>query len=255
MTRVAAVAQSTFRETVRDRIFYLVGLFGLVLVGSSAVLSPLTIGAQGKIVLDVGLGSLLLFGLLVAVMVGSTMVRKEIDRRTITTILAKPVGRREYLLGKYCGLSLTLTVMVGMMLLVFLAAIALTPAEFSPRLLAAVYLVLLELLLLNAAVLLFSTFVSPTLAAVFTLALFGVGHLSEDILEFGRVMGGSWQARLSSLLYHVLPNLEVFNVRGAVVHGDAVATSHLLLATVYAVGYGGLLVILAGAIFRRRELR
>lgn len=255
VARVAAVARSTFLESVRDRVFYLLALFGLVLIGSSTVLSPLTIGAQAKIVLDVGLAALLLFGLLVAVLVGSNMVRKEIDRRTITTILAKPVGRREYLLGKYCGLSLTLTVMVAGMLLLLLVGIAVTPAEFSPRLLAAAYLTLLELLLINAAVLLFSTFVSPALSASFTLALFGIGHLSQDLLEFGRVVGGEGQARLARLAYHLVPDLEIFNVRGAVVHGDPVAATHVLLASVYALCWVGLLVLAAGSIFSRRELR
>lgn len=101
--RVKALALSTFRETVRDKVFYLVGVFGFIMLSSTAVLSPLTVGAQGKIMSDVGLASMSLFGLLVVIFVGSGMVRKEMDKGTILTILSKPVGRREYLFGKFLG--------------------------------------------------------------------------------------------------------------------------------------------------------
>lgn len=253
--RVTAVALNTFRETVRDRIFYLVAIFGLILLASSALLSPLTIGAQGKIVADVGLGSLALFGLLVAVFVGSGMLRKELDKRTITTILTKPVSRLEYLLGKYAGLTLTLLCMLAAMVLLFLLVTLVTPATFSARYLAAVYLIFWELLLLNGAVVLFSTFVSPVLAMVFTLGLFAIGHLSEDILSFGQLMGGAVQATASRVIYYLVPNLEIFNARGLVVHGGTVSAAHLGLATLYGFCYTALLIVLAAGIFARKELK
>jgi len=250
-----ALALNTFRETVRDRIFYIVAVFGLILIGSSAVLSPLTIGAQGKIVADVGLGSMSLFGLLVVLLVGSSMLRKELDKRTLTTILTKPVTRGQYLCGKFCGLTLTLLSMLVVMSAVFLAIMLVCQVSPHPRFLAAFYLTFLELTLINAAVLLFSTFVSPALAAIFTLSLFVIGHLSESIMAFGQVMGGAWQRDLTKMLYYVVPNLEVFNIRGAVVHGEAVALSHLVLATLYCLAYVLLFILLASLIFARKELR
>jgi ABC-type transport system involved in multi-copper enzyme maturation permease subunit len=253
--RVTAVALNTFRETVRDRIFYLVAIFGLILLASSALLSPLTIGAQGKIVADVGLASLSLFGLLVVVFVGSGMLRKELDKRTITTILTKPVSRLEYLLGKYAGLTLTLFCMLAAMVLLFMLVTLVTPATFSARYLAAIYLVFWELLLINGAVLLYSTFVSPVLAMVFTLGLFVIGHLSEDILSFGQLMGGTMQAAVSRAIYYLVPNLEIFNARGLVVHGGSVSAAHLGLATLYGFCYTALLIVLAAGIFARRELK
>lgn len=255
LSRVVAVALNTFRETVRDRIFYLVAVFGLILLSSSAVLSPLTIGAQKKIVADVGLASMSLFGLLVVVFVGSSMLRKELDKRTITTILSKPISRREYLLGKYCGLSLTLLSMLLIMAVLFVLTTWLSGAGLGWRYLGAIYLILLELLLINAAVLFFASFVSPVLAAMFGLGLFAIGHLSEDILRFGQVVGGQLQARLCQVIYYVVPNLELFNRRGAVVHGDQIEVGYLLLITLYGASYTGLLVVLAGSIFARRELR
>ncbi len=255
LKRVQAVALNTFRETVRDRIFYLVAVFGFVLVSSSAILSPLTIGAQDKIVSDVGLASMTLFGLLVSIFVGSNMVRKELEKRTITTILAKPISRRQYLIGKFCGLNLTLLCMIATMGILFLVVLLFSPADLSIHYLAAVYLIFLELMVITAAVLLFSTCVSPVLAAVFSLGTFVIGHLSESIRSFGKVMGSDLQARIADVVYYLVPNLEIFNVRGAVVHGEVVSAEHVLLGTLYAVCYAGLLVLLACGVFARKELR
>lgn len=255
LKQVGAVALSTFRETVRDRIFYLVGIFGILLLASSAVLSPLTIGAQDKIVSDVGLAGISLFGLLVVVFVGSSMVRKEIDRRTITTILAKPIGRRAYLYGKFCGLNLTLLCMIGFMAAIFLLVLLVTPASLSLRFLIAVYFTFLELILVNAVALLFSAMVSPVLAAVLTLGVFVIGHLSESLRAFGQLVGSAVQARLAEVVYYTVPNLEIFNVRGAVVHGETIGGDHIVNATVYGLAYTGLLLLLAGAVFARKELR
>ncbi|MCB1181968.1 ABC transporter permease subunit [bacterium] len=253
--RVTALALSTFRETVRDRIFYLVAVFGFVMLASTAVLAPMNVGAQGKIMSDVGLAAMVVFGLVVAVFVGSAMVRKEMDKGTIVTILAKPVGRREYLLGKFLGLNLTLVSMLAVMTALFLLMLLIAPGAFSLRFLAPIYLGFLELMLLNAVVVFYSTCVSPILAAVFTLATFAVGHLSESIRDFGQMQGTPFQQTMADVVYYLLPNLEVFNMRAAVVHGDSVPPEHLLMATVYGLSWTALLLLLGSAIFARRELR
>jgi ABC-type transport system involved in multi-copper enzyme maturation permease subunit len=253
--RVSAVALTTFRESVRDRLFLIVGLFGLMLLGATTLLSPLTIGAQGKIVADVGLGGMLLFGLFVVAFLGSNLLRKELDHRTVTTVLSKPLSRREYLHGKFCGLGLTLLCMLLFMAVVFLLATLLTPATFAVRYLAAFYMILLELLLLLAAALLFASFASPVLAGLFTCGLFAAGHLSEDLLGLQMLLGGSLHGQVMRILYYVVPNLEIFNVRGDVVHGLGVPAAHLVLASLYALCYGTVLLVLAGAIFARKELR
>jgi len=252
---IGALALNTFRETVRDRIFYLVGIFGLVLLASTAVLSPLTVGAQTKIMSDVGLAAMVVIGLLVVVFVGSGMVRKEMDKGTIVTILAKPIGRREYLLGKFLGLNLTLTAMLAVMTVLFLVALLFTPGGFSLRYFGVIYLGFLELTLINAVAVFFSTCVSPVLASVFTLGVFIAGHLSQSLRDFGHMQGGTAHRALLDVVYYLTPNLEVFNVRGAVVHGETVAATHLGLATLYGLGWVVLLLVLAGGVFARRELR
>lgn len=255
MNNVSTLALSTFQETVRDKIFYLVAVFGFLMLSSTAILSPLTIGAQGKIMVDVGLAAMAIIGLLVILFVGSGMVRKELEKGTILTILAKPVGRREYLLGKFLGLNLTLLTMLGIMGLIFLVMLFMAPGTFSLHFVKAFYLTFLELTLINAVVVFFSTAVSPVLAAVFSLGVFLVGHLSESIRDFGQMQGGAVQMKMAEVVYYLTPNLEVFNVRGAVVHGDPVTWAHLGMATVYGVGWTLLLLLLAGSVFSRKELR
>jgi ABC-type transport system involved in multi-copper enzyme maturation permease subunit len=252
---IMALATSTFLETVRDRIFYLVAIFGFIMLASTAILSPLTVGAQSKIMADVGLASMVIFGLLVVVFVGSSMVRKELEKGTIVTILSKPVGRREYLIGKFLGLNLTLASMLAIMGLLFLLMLFLAPGSFSLRFLGAFYLTFLELTLINAVVVFFSTSVSPVLAAMFTLGVFTVGHLSQSIRDFGQMQGGVFQQQVSELVYYLTPNLEVFNLRGPIVHGTAVSGEHLVMATVYSLAWTVLLLVVAGSIFSRKELR
>jgi ABC-type transport system involved in multi-copper enzyme maturation permease subunit len=253
--RVQALAMNTFRETVRDRVFYLVGVFGFVMLTSTAVLSPLTVGAQGKIMSDVGLAAMNLFGLLVVIFVGTGMVRKEMDKGTILTILSKPVGRREYLLGKFLGLNLTLMCMLVIMGMLFLLLTFLAPGTFSLRFIPVFYLTFLELTVINAVAVFFSTCVSPILAAVFTMGAFAVGHLSQSIRDFGELQGTALQQKISLVVYYMVPNLEVFNVRGEVVHGMDVGVQHLLMATVYGLSWVVLLILAAGAVFGRKELR
>lgn len=253
MNRVFAVAGGTFRETVRDRLFYLVGFFGLILVGATMVLSPLTVGAQAKIVADVGLAAMALLGLLVVLLVGANMVRKEMERRTITTILTKPVGRGEYLLGKYLGLVVTLVCMLALMGVLYVVAVMLTPATLAWSHLGAIYLILLELLVLTAAAVLFSTLAGPALAAVLSLSLFVIGHLLDSLRDFGALAGGVRRA-VAEVVFRLLPNLEVFNIRAEVVHGDPVSAGHLGMATVYGVAWVIVFLLLARAVFARKEL-
>ncbi len=251
---VIALARGTFLETVRDRVFYLVAVFGFVMMASTTILSPLTIGAQGKIVSDVGLAAMTLLGLLVVVFVGSGMVRKELDKGTITTILSKPVGRREYLLGKFLGLNLTMAAMLAVMSVMFLLMLLLSPGAFSLRFGVAFYMAFMELSLITAIVVFFSTCVSPVLAAVFTLGAFVAGHLSESMRDFGHLHQGAVAQKVATVVYYLLPNLEVFTVRGPVVHGDPVTAAHVALATLYGLCWSALLLLLAGAVFSRREL-
>jgi Cu-processing system permease protein len=270
MTRgvVGAVAVSVFRESVRDKVFYNLVLFAVLLIGASYLLGQLTAGQDVKIIKDLGLAATSLFGLFIAVFIGIGLVWKEVDRRSIYALLSKPIRRTEFILGKYLGLVLTLLVNVSMMTVALYAVLAymgwVAPANVrlaweapaaDPWLLEAVLLIFVELALLTAVALFFSTFSSPMLSAALTFGLFVVGHFDADLRNFESVVSGRAPAYLARGVYYLLPNLAPFDVKALVVHGQHVAAGYVLATVGYAALYTAALLVGAMLIFSRRDFK
>jgi ABC-type transport system involved in multi-copper enzyme maturation permease subunit len=252
VTRIWAIASNTFREAIRDRVLYLLLVFALLFIGFAQILSLLTVGSEEKIIKDLGLASISLFGVLTSIIIGVSLVSKEIDRRTIYTIVSKPIHRYQFVLGKYFGLALTLLVNTAVMTFWFYL-ILLLKGFGDARLLLAVYMIFLELLLVTALAIFFSSFSTPMLSTLFAFSLYLVGHLSWSLnLLRDRLAGaaGKWICRG---LYLVLPNLEIFNIKGEVVHRMPVPPELPLWATIYLAGYGAAVLIAACWIFQRRD--
>ncbi len=252
MSRIWAIASNTFREAIRDRILYLLLVFALAFIAFAQILSLLTVGSEDKIIKDLGLASISLFGVLTAVFIGVSLVSKEIDRRTIYTIVSKPIHRYQFILGKYFGLVLTL--LVNTLVMTFWFYLILLLKGFAdPRLLVAVYLIFLELLLVTALAILFSSFSTPLLSTLFSLSLYLVGHLSWSLeLLRGRISSALGKAACRAL-YLILPNLEIFNLKGEVVHGTALPAALPFWATLYLAGYGVVVLGAACLIFQRKD--
>jgi ABC-type transport system involved in multi-copper enzyme maturation permease subunit len=249
---IVAIALNTFREAIRDRILYLILAFALVLIGVSHFVSLLTVGSEVKIVKDLGLSAISFFGLLTAVFVGVSLVFKEIERRTIYTLLAQPVRRWQFVCGKFAGLSLVLglsVVLTGAALMVAVLFKGESPVGLVP----AIVLVFVELELIAAFAVLFSSFTNPILAAVGTVATYVVGHLSWsfDLLE--KRMAGDVGKAVCRGLHAVLPNLDRLNVKASAVHGLALPPGYFAAAVVYGLSYALLIMILACLVFERRE--
>jgi Cu-processing system permease protein len=252
---ILVIARSTFREAVRDKVFSLVGVFGLVLLLSTVVMSPLTIGAQTKIVADIGLGAMTAFSLIVILLVGSGMVHKEIDKRTITTILSKPISRLEFLIGKSLGLLWTIAVMMGAMTALFLVAVLLTRTPFRSAFLVSILLSMAEMVVVTSVAMFFSSFTGSLLTSLFTLGVFIAGHTLRDLETFAGATGNGGVERGALVLRRLLPDLELFNIRNAAVHGLPVEALHVLWSLLYGALYSASLLGLAAILFRRREFR
>ncbi len=254
LTRVSAIALNTFREAIRHRILYLLLVFAVAMISFAQILSLLTVGSEEKIIKDFGLASIDVFGVLTAVFIGIGLVSREIERRTVYTLLAKPIHRFEFILGKYAGLSLTLLVNTTMMTAWFFLVL-LVKGMFDAQLGVAVLLLLFQFLLITALAILFSCLSTPILASVMTLALYVIGHLlwSLDLLS-ARLPTESGKL-LCRALYYVLPNLGNFDIKGEVVHGLAVSPGRILWATVYLIVYGSAVLWTACAVFERKELQ
>ena len=268
MKGTAAIAVNVFRESVRDKVLYNLVAFAVLLIGASYLLGQLTAGQDMKIIKDLGLAATAMFGLFIAVFIGIGLVSKEVERRSVYSLLAKPVRRSQLIVGKYCGLVLTLAVNIAMMTVALYAVLAFiawgaSPAlvatwdapALDPAILKAVALILIELMLVTAIALFFSTFSSPLLSALLTFGLWVTGHFNADLRNFEAVLDFAPLVWVARALYYLLPNLAPFNIRAEVVHGVAVPGSQVLLTLAYAVVYIAILLAGAIAIFRRRDFK
>ncbi len=253
MRSIAVIAFNTFRETLRDKILYNLLVFALLLIGGSVVLGDLTIMEQSKIVTDMGLAAINLVGVIIAIFVGIGLVSKEIERRTVYTIMARPIARWQFILGKYGGLVLTLTVNLLVMILVYVGTLLMDQVPVHGALFQAIQLIFVELLLVTAVALFFSTFSSSTLSAILTLAIYVIGHLTADLKGLAVRSESDALKTVLTGLYYLCPNLEVLNMKGQAAMGIAVAPSYQLLATLYGLLYAALLLAGSCVIFQRRD--
>jgi ABC-type transport system involved in multi-copper enzyme maturation permease subunit len=262
------VAIAVFRESVRDRVFYNLVLFSLLLVGASILLGQLTAGQDVKIIKDLGLAATSLFGLFIAVFVGINLVSKEVDRRSVYPLFAKPIRRSEFILGKYAGLLLTLLVNVAVMtiaiytVLFFLSRGVPAPVQgawdapaMDPALLKAIGLIYLDLAVVTAVALFFSTYSSPMLSAVFTIGVYVAGQFSADLRHFDSIVTSPAAIAVAKALYYVLPDFATFDIKLAVVHGVPVRGAYLASTTAYAAMYIAALLFGAVMIFSRRDFK
>jgi ABC-type transport system involved in multi-copper enzyme maturation permease subunit len=258
MREVGAIALNTFREAVRDRVLYNLIVFALLLMGTAILFGEISIGVQELILVNLGLAAMTFFGLAIAIFIGIGLVYKEIDKRTLYAILSKPVRRYQFLLGKFCGLAFTLLVNILLMTVGFFLALYYIRRHFQAgdlHLAAAIYFIFLALLLATAIAMFFSTFSSPILSTAFTLGLFIAGSFSSDLRDLSEALEAPWLAGLMEVLYYALPNFRNFNVITGVAHGEPVPGSLLLLNTLYAALYGGLVLAASALIFHNRDLR
>jgi ABC-type transport system involved in multi-copper enzyme maturation permease subunit len=253
--RVWAIAVNTFREAVRDRILYSILAFAILLIGASVILASLSIGQESKIVKDLGLAASSLFGAFIAVFLGIGLVFKEIERRTVYVIISKPIHRVQFLLGKYIGLVVTLLVTVGVMALLVVFLAWLVDGHWSPGLLLAAGFDFLALMILTAVALLFSTFSTPTLSAILTLAIFVIGRLSGDIRLFADQFAAPGVSQAVLAVYLVVPDLARFQIGAQVIHGLPLGPAEIGQSTAYGLAYILMLLLLAIAIFQRRDFK
>ncbi len=251
--RIRVIAFNTFKEAIRDRILYLLLFFAAVSIVLSRILALLTVGDRVKIVKDVGLASISLFGALMAILIGTGLVYKEIDKKTIFTLMAKPLHRHEFILGKFFGLVLTLFVMLAAMSLIFMALIFAHTLTFEPRLLLPIAFIFVELVLITAVAILFSCFSTPILSALFSLSFYVIGHFSWSLETLLRKVRPGPSRVLAQVLYAVLPDLENFNFKTEVVHGLALPAGVIIYGLLYGAVYTMFVLTLAVIVFRKRD--
>lgn len=256
--RIGAIAFNTFREAVRDRVLYNLVVFAILIVGSSLIFGEISIGIERQVLINLGLAAISLFGIVIAIFIGIGLVSKEIEKKTLYTVLgARPVRRWEFILGKFSGLTGTLVVNAGFMAIGFFASLLYLTHHFERAdlyLLVALYFIVLQFVLITALALLFSTFSTPLMSAVFAFALFVIGTFAEDLRGFAAMTTGPTKLVASGLAWMV-PNFAAFNVISEVAHSVPIAGTLVLYNTVYAILYAAVCLSAAILIFERRNFK
>jgi ABC-type transport system involved in multi-copper enzyme maturation permease subunit len=256
--RVFAIARNAFREAVRDRVLYNLVVFVLLLIAGAIFLGEISAGQEAKIIVDLGLSAILLFGVFIAIFVGVGLVYKEIERRTLYAILSKPIGRGEFLLGKYLGLCLTLLVNVAIMGLGLSLALIYVQRGWDPlvvRIWPAIFLIYIELAILTGVAMLFSAFSSPALSALLAFFVFVIGHFSADLKTLATSMGSAPSRWVFAGLYYLLPNFANYNAITAAAHGQVTDGRAMAAGAGYGLIYIGVLLAATTLIFSRRNLK
>jgi ABC-type transport system involved in multi-copper enzyme maturation permease subunit len=255
--RIVHIASNTFREAVRDRVLYNLIAFAVLLSGAAILVGQISIDIERLVVVDLGLTAVSLFGIVIAIFIGIALVSKEIEKRTLYTVLSRPVRRWEFIVGKFFGLAGTLVVNTFFMAIGVFGALLYVAHRFSAAdasILVALYFIILEFFILCAVALLFSSFSSPLLSAVFAFSLFVIGSFAEDLRGFAAMSHGftRWIATAAAYL---VPNFSALNVISAVAHEQHIGGQLILQNTRYALFYTAMALCGAVLIFERRNLK
>ena len=255
--RIVHIAANTFREAVRDRVLYNLIAFALLLSGAAVFVGQISIDIEKLVVINLGLTAVSLFGVVIAIFIGIGLVSKEIEKRTLYTVLSRPVRRWEFIVGKFFGLAGTLVVNTFLMAIGVFAALLYVSRHFhrpDAWILVALYFIVLQFLIICSLALLFSSFSSPLLSAVFAFALFVIGSFAEDLRGFAGMAHGlsRWLATAAAYL---VPNFSALNVISSVAHEQPVAAHLIFYNTAYALTYAAMVLCGAVLIFERRNLK
>ncbi len=241
--RIWAIAANSFREVIRDRILYFIGFFALLMAFAWRLLPEIAVGTDEKIFLDLGLAAIGLLGVIVAVFVGTGLINKEIDKRTILVLIPKPLSRAEFILGKHLGLSGVLAVMLGVMLVIYLLMLLGMKVSFQALpLIVSVFYLGLELILIAAVAITFGVFTSSIIATLMTFGFYLMGHISKDLIQLGIISKNANILAITKNIYLILPDLERLNFRNEAVYGLLPSADVLMGNALYSLVYTGLLL-------------
>lgn len=257
LLRVLVIAKNVFWEVFRDRILYLIAFFALLLLIVQRILPEVAATTEGKMLLDFGLAIMSILALIVAVFVGTGLINKEIEKRTVYILIAKPVSATELIVGKHLGLSAVLAVLIAAMTGIYLGVLQISATAYpslNSLLLAAVFL-LLQMSLMAAVAILFGTFSSSILATLLTLGVYFMGNLSQDMVKLNQLVENPDFQRLTKALFLIFPDLSRLDLKNLAVYGMGSLPSPetLALNAGYGVAYAIFLLAIAIMIFSYRE--
>jgi ABC-type transport system involved in multi-copper enzyme maturation permease subunit len=256
LRQLKAIVGNTFREAVRDRVLYNLVLFVLLITACAILVSDVTAGQEARTIANIGLNAILLFGVFISIFVGVSLVSKEIEKRTVYALFAKPVRRTDFIIGKYLGLCLTLLVNVVIMGAgVSAALLYIGGGTLAYSIWGAIFLIFLELTILTAVAMLFSSFSSPALSALLTFFVFVIGHLSSSLRDMADVLASRTASFVFGIVYYLLPNLAHFSFRTESANGFVPSGAMIGGAILYAIVYIAILLTMAIMVFKNKNFK
>ncbi|NCO74347.1 MAG: ABC transporter permease [Cyanobacteria bacterium] len=254
INRIFAIASNGFREVIRDRILYVIGFFVLLLILASRILPPIAVSTDEKIFLDLGIGAISFLGAIVAIFVGTGLINKEIEKKTVLILVPKPLTATEFIIGKHLGLSGVLVVLITTMTMIYFALMSLLQINYPLQsLLIAMAYIFLELALLTAIAMTFGVFTSSILATLLSFGVYIMGHLSRDLLQLGKITENPSIEKITKILFLILPDLARLNLKNEAVYNILPNTGELISSLIYAILYIILLLSITIFIFSRRQ--
>ena len=258
--RIVAISLNTFREAIRNKVLYSLLFFAVLLIASALALGQMSLHEEARVTVDLGLGGIALFGVLIAIFVGVNLVYKELDKKTVFSLIPKPIHRFEFILGKFGGMVLTLAVQIAIMSAVLFAILRLQGSPIGGAVVRAIVLIFVEVVVVTAIAVLFSSFSSPFLSGAFTLGMFVVGRSLPELRE---LITKLHEVALRDVLWastRLLPDLHIFYASGsmlngqyATVHRVYVDWSYVATASSYGLGYAACALVVAILLFSRRD--
>ena len=251
--KVLIIAANTFRELLRDRALLGLLIFAAAVIGLSEAFGMISGGEDFKFIIDISLAAMLLFSVLISVLGGTNLVYRETERKTIYTIVCRPVQRWQFVVGKYLGILMLLAVNVSAMGLMFASYLKVLGGSLSITMLQAIMMTFLEAAVVTSVALLLSTLTSPMLGAIVSFAVFLAGHGDVELKLLSERAGSKLLTALANGAYYAVPNLENFNIRAEAAHYMAVEWSRVGMAGLWALAYSAIAVLLAITVFSRKN--
>lgn len=255
MNKIWAIAQNTFIEGLRSKTLYALLAYLFLILFSVTALVPLTLGEHSRILRDFGLAGIEFLSIMLAIVVGTTLVYKEVEKRTIHVIVSKPVERFYFLLGKYLGMELLLGLMIILMALIFAAGVLILDGKFPPGLLMPAGMAFLKVSVINSIALFFSSLSSPILGAVFTFCLYLAGTLSRDILSLAQRLPAGLIKTTLKVFYYLLPNMGNLDLKNQVVFDQAVLWPQVWWSLSYSGAYILTMLMITSLIFEKKDFK
>lgn len=253
MKNIVTIAKNTFRETIRDRILYVILAFAVLFILSTIFFGSISLGEDIKIIKDFGLAGIYLFSLIITIFLGGSLIYKEIEMRTLYILLSKPVSSLQVVVGKFLGLFVSILLTVIFMTIIYLIVVAAKGGGFDSSALLAILMQLFEIGVFISLMILFSTFATPLASTIYAVLVLYIGHSLDLIIKYVDKNPSSFRPVVVGI-YYVLPNLEKFNLRNLVVHDVAISGLSILYAFLYAALYSAILLLLATWSLKKQDL-